>query len=60
MPSAPEIEFQSAIVGRTEDGRVVIALIDGEPRSCVALLVCSREALAALCAQCGSDRVEPV
>lgn len=51
---APTIEFRSAIVGRTGDGRVVIALMDGEPAGCIALLICTPDCARALEADIGS------
>jgi hypothetical protein len=54
------VEFKSAVIGRREDGDLVIALMDGLPapleqeRACVALLICSQETIDALCRSAGS------
>lgn len=56
------ITFRSAIVSRRQDGTLVIALLDKLPAplagidTCVALLECTPEAAAALCA----DVAQPI
>jgi hypothetical protein len=51
---APQIEFTNAVVGRTDDKRVMIALMDGDPRTCLGVLLCTAETARALVANLGS------
>lgn len=54
------IAFEHSLVARTELGEIAVALFDGiqppfeEHRTCVAILICSDDALDALCAGRGS------
>jgi hypothetical protein len=49
------VEFKSSIVARAVDGRTVIALMDGEPARCLAILICSQEAAESLRKQLASS-----